>query len=103
MHEKFITTKGKSHPIKNGKMTSGLTSKQLGADMKTPTTATIDQIKEMNTTNGKFRGFNLKSKKMELIKLENIGKAKNGAIMLKGTSSKNGITVVKIVSSKIKN
>ena len=97
--QKYITKNKKVIPVGNGKTTSGLTSKNLGVHMKG---ITVAEAKKINAPNGKFTGYNVKLKANESVKLENVGRAKNGAYMLKGTSSTNGITVVRIVSSKKK-
>ena len=97
--QKFITKNDKKIPIGNGKNSSGLTSKNLGVHMKS---ATLAEVKKINAPNGKFTGYNVKLKASESVPLENVGKTKNGAYMLKGTSPTNHITVVRIVSAKIK-
>ena len=99
MKQKFITKNSKVIPMKNGRNTSGLTSKNLGVQMKS---ATLAEVKKINAPNGKFIGYNLKLRANESVPLENVGRTKNGAYMLKGTSPTNNITVVRIVSAKKK-
>jgi len=95
--QKFITKNKKKIPISNGKNSSGLTSKNLGVHMKG---ISIAEAKKINAPDGSFTGYNVKLKANEKVKLENVGRAKNGAYMMKGTSATNGITVVRIISSK---
>lgn len=66
------------------------------------TALSVDQVKQINAPNGKFKGYNVKARKSEQVKLESVDKLKHGQYILKGTSSSNGITVVRIVSGKKK-
>ncbi len=97
--QKYITKNKKVIPIGNGQKSSGLTSKNLGVHMKG---LTVAEMKKVELSDGKFKGYNVKLKASEFVKLENVGKTKNGAYMLKGTSPTNHITVVRIVSAKRK-